>query len=139
MGVKMENVSMKCKAIKKTGEPCSYKCKKNLEYCGVHSKYFPGVNEGGECPICFDDLIGSTTDGCKSCKYKFHSKCLRKAFNVKPSCPCCRANISKPRRRIPPELARININSYLASRNMSINFTIDELMEQLGNLFHNAN
>ena len=49
-----------------------------------------------ECPICYDDINGSTGKAELSCSHSFHIRCLTTWFdrqntnNTKQSCPCCR-------------------------------------------------
>jgi len=44
-----------------------------------------------ECPICTDELTGSTVNlGC--CKKSMHVECLIKCMKQKLNCPMCRAH-----------------------------------------------
>jgi hypothetical protein len=57
--------------------------------CFIHS-YIRTEEEGGDCPICFEnDWVWIKT----KCNHIFHQSCLKKAKAVNGLCPICRAII----------------------------------------------
>lgn len=45
-----------------------------------------------ECAICFEQITHAITK--LSCKHTFHVKCIAVWANLKPTCPCCRRNLT---------------------------------------------
>lgn len=76
----------RCLFVKKDGNTCSFR-RKIGEFCGRHQPKSPV-----DCPICME-VINCKPISCKTCNYKFHSHCLSKALDMKPSCPCCRSSM----------------------------------------------
>lgn len=44
-----------------------------------------------ECPICLDDLTGSTVSTLGCCRKMMHFECLINCLKLKLECPMCRA------------------------------------------------
>lgn len=76
----------RCLFVKKDGNTCSFR-RKTGEFCGRHQ---PKLLV--DCPICMEE-INSKPISCDICNYKFHSHCLKKALDMKPTCPCCRSSM----------------------------------------------
>jgi len=46
----------------------------------------------GECPVCFDSLLGGEAlDSCATCRNFIHKDCLRSWLKVRPTCCYCRS------------------------------------------------
>ena len=83
-----------CKAVTKSGKPCSYRGRHN-GYCKIHAA--PGTlcdsgKKMGDCPICYEEVTKGTSTTTR-CKHVFHKACLQRWMEEKTTCPMCRENI----------------------------------------------
>jgi len=55
---------------------------------GKRLRFFGGVGEDEECPICYQHMTPETTYKTKNCKHEFHSACIERWCNDKSECTC---------------------------------------------------